>query len=127
MAPASCAAKNATGHSGRLRMTTATRSPLTMPSATSCAASLAVARAKASNVTRSSSWTRKVRSPWARPARNTSRSVGGAFFHVRVGTPRMVTVSISNGAPAAVSIACACAIDMAGQAGAVSVIIVPMG
>jgi hypothetical protein len=54
-------------------------------------------------------------SPWVRPTRKTSRKVGGAFFHVRVGIPRMSQVSISKGCPGAVSRLCAAAIDIAGQ------------
>ena len=38
------------------------------------------------------------------------------FFHTRVGTPRMVSVSISNLVPGAVSRAVASAIDTTGQA-----------
>ena len=43
--------------------------------------------------------------------------VGTAFFHVRVGTPRIVTVSISNGMPGAVSAATASFSAIFGQAG----------
>src|SRR3546814_20134280 len=39
------------------------------------------------------------------------------MLHTRVGTPRIVTVSISNFWPGAVSSASASAIDIAGQAG----------
>ena len=94
----------------------ATRSPFSSPSARNRAASASVALEKASKLTRSSSWIRKVLSPCVRPTANTAASVGGAFFHVRTGSPRIVTVSISSGWPGAVSMAWACAIDMAGQA-----------
>jgi hypothetical protein len=52
------------------------------------------------------------------PARlDQKRKLGGAFFHTRVGTPRIVTVSISNLDPGWVSAARASASDMAGQEG----------
>ena len=55
MAPARIAPKKATGHSGRLRMAMATRSPLATPRVCSSWANTAAARAKASKVARSSS------------------------------------------------------------------------
>ena len=44
----------------------------------------------------------------------TARSEGGAFFQVRVGTPRMSSSSISKSWPGAVSAALASAMDMDG-------------
>ena len=76
-----------------------------------------VARAKASKETRSSSSTMKMRSPNVRPVTKTSRSVGGAFFQTRKRWPRIVSSTISNGEPGAVSAAWACATDIFGQPG----------
>ena len=44
----------------------------------------------------------------------TARSEGGAFFQVRVGTPRMSSSSISKSWPGAVSASLASAIDIDG-------------
>ena len=57
------------------------------------------------------------RSPCARDAWISQASEGGAFFHTRVGTPSIVSVSISNMPPGAVRIASASASDIFGQAG----------
>src|SRR6516162_4530424 len=50
-----------------------------------------------------------------RPARKTSRSVGGAFFQTEVLMPRMSRSSISNREPGPVSKARACSSDTAGK------------
>src|SRR4051812_22563121 len=57
------------------------------------------------------------RSPYARTNRCRTASEGGAFFHTRVGTPRIVTVSISKRAPGAVKAALASSSDILGQSG----------
>jgi hypothetical protein len=66
MAPSETMAKKAAGHSGRLAMAIATRSPLATPSRPSWAERAAVARKEASKPTRSPSQTVKSRSPWPR-------------------------------------------------------------
>jgi hypothetical protein len=45
--------------------------------------------------------------------------LGGAFFQVRVGTPRILTASISNRAPGAHNMSCICCRLAAGHAGGV--------
>jgi hypothetical protein len=50
-----------------------------------------------------------------RPARKTSRSVGGAFFQIAVRIPRMSRSSISNREPGLVSKARACSSETAGK------------
>src|SRR5579863_3258022 len=105
-------------------MTIATRSPLFTPSSIRVRANLATAPLNAAKLTRSSSWTRKMRSENAADASTTALRLGGAFFQVRVGTPRITSSSISKGAPGAVRMACASAIDIAGQDFGLSVVMV---
>jgi hypothetical protein len=90
---------------------------LPTPRRCSSAAIAALARKLASKLTRSSSKMVIGRSPWRREKRASMGSEGGAFFQTRVGTPRIVTVSISKRAPGAVSAALTSAMVMCGQAG----------
>src|SRR5581483_4199964 len=96
-------------------MAIATRSPARTPyRSISVWARPAAMRKCSSNVMRSSSYTRNVASPWALDCSSIEPSVGGAFFHTRTGTPRMVSVPISNIWPSAVRRASASRIERVG-------------
>ena len=96
MPPARIAPRKQIGHSVRLRISNATRSPGCNPRETSARATVSAARTAPAYVQRSFSKTRNSRSPCARCRAMTSSIVFGPVTQYRTGRPSITAVSTAN-------------------------------